>query len=164
MSGIPIRWRLTLRFLLVLSVIMVVAGVVVLSLVQHYLLNEIDDNLRINSAKVHGTLNPVRVPDEVDFDVHHSELPSISNMGSPGLFLEFIDFSGNVIMKSQTLGDLKLPVKTELLNAGLAGDVVTTVVDGKGLNVRLMLTPMYLNGQTLLLAVGEVNDRQSTHR
>ena len=62
-------------------------------------------------------------------------------------------------MKSQTLGDSTLPLNSSLIDDGLAGKVAvqTIVVDGDS-NVRLMISPMYLNGQTLLLVAGESLD------
>ena len=55
----PIRWRLTLWFALILFIILVLSGVVLYILLQRYLNNQVDDDLKIYSAQVHGVVRRV---------------------------------------------------------------------------------------------------------
>jgi hypothetical protein len=77
-------------------------------LLQGYLLNQIDDNLRVYSARVHGTLNPLEIPEPLDYDVIHSKLPPINEFASPGIYIQLIDSSGDVVVKSSNLGEQEL--------------------------------------------------------
>ena len=150
-----IRWRLTLWFTLILCAIMVLSGTVFYALLQGHLVNEVDSNLRVYSARVHGTLHSDRIPQPLDFSVIHSSLPIIDEFASPGMYLQIVDGNGDVVTKSDNLGEQELPVDQSLLNRGPEGNVaIGTVASGSG-SVRIMASPLYLNDQILLLEVAE---------
>jgi two-component system, OmpR family, sensor kinase len=150
-----IRWRLTLWFSLILLVIMVVAGVLVNFYLQRVLYNEVDDNLNNFSARVHGTLH-ANVQSPLDFNVIHSSLPPINEFSSPGIYIELIDSTGKVVVKSDNLGTLELPVSPSLIQNGMQNTIDTqTVTASDGARVRIEISPMYLQNQTLLLEVAQ---------
>ena len=151
-----IRWRLTLWFALILAVILVLSGTVLHVLIQTYLSNEVDNNLKVYSAQVHGTLHPQQVPGPLDYDVIHSQLPAINEFAYPGIYIELVDQSGKVVVKSNSLGDQELPVSPALMETGFAGRAdIQTVAAGGGARVRILVSPMYLKDQTLVLEVGQ---------
>jgi signal transduction histidine kinase len=152
----PIRWRLTLWFALILCVILIFSGIVLHFLLQRYLGDQIDDNLKVHSARIHGTLNPQEIPDPLDYDVIHSKLPPINEFTSPGTYIQLIDQNGNVVVKSDSLGEQELPVNLSLIEQGFAGEVVIqTVAAGEGARVRIMVSPLHLKDQVLLLEVAQ---------
>jgi two-component system OmpR family sensor kinase len=152
----PIRWRLTLWFALILSVILVLSGVVLHILLQKNLISQVDADLRVRSAEVHGTLNPQEVPSPLDYDVIHSRLPPINEFASPGVYIQLIDESGNVVVKSDSLGSQELPVDPSLIRRGVSGsDSVATLAVSGGTNVRIMVSPLYLTDGVLLLEVAQ---------
>ena len=152
----PIRWRLTLWFALILLGILVLSGVVLHILLERHLSNQVDDQLRVQSARVHGTLNPQEIPDPLDYEVIHSKLPPVDEFTSPGIYIQFIDHNGNVVVKSSNLGEQELPTNLSLIEQGFAGNVaVQTVSAGDSVKVRIMVSPMYLGEQVLLLEVAQ---------
>lgn len=152
----PIRWRLTLWFALVLGGILILSGTVVHILLQSYLTNEVDDRLKVNSARVHGTLNPEQMPELLDYDVIHSRLPPVNEFASPGVYIQLIDSNGNVVVKSDNLGEQELPVAPVLIQKGFGGSVgIETVAAGEGVRVRIMVSPLYLKNEPLLLEVAQ---------
>ena len=152
----PIRWRLTLWFSLIVCAILILSGVVLHGLLQRYLSNEVDNDLRVYSARVHGTLNPKEMPEHLDYDVIHANLPPINEFTSPGIYIQFIDRSGNVVVKSSNLGEQELPTSPSLISKGFEGSVgIETVAAGDGAGVRIMVSPMYLMEETLLLEVAQ---------
>ena len=152
----PIRWRLTLWFALILCAILILSGVVLHILLQRYLSNQVDDNLQVYSARVHGTLNPQEIQEHVDYEVIHAKLPPINEFASPGVYIQLIDKNGNVVVKSDSLGEQELPVNPSLISQGFAGDVaIGTVAAGESARVRIMVSPLYLNNQVLLLEVAQ---------
>jgi signal transduction histidine kinase len=152
----PIRWRLTLWFALILCVILIFSGIVLHFLLQRYLSDQVDDNLRVHSARIHGTLNPQEIPDPLDFDVIHSKLPPINEFTSPGIYIQLIDQNGKVLVKSDSLGEQELPVNPSLIEQGFAGEVVIqTVAAGERARVRIMVSPLRLKDQVLLLEVAQ---------
>jgi len=152
----PIRWRLTLWFALILLAILIFSGLVLHVLLQRYLITQVDDNLRVYSAKVHGTLNPQEIPEPLDYEVIHSKLPPVNEFASPGIYIQLIDGNGNVLVKSSNLGEQQLPVNPSLIEQGFAGNVtIETVAAGGSASVRIMVSPLYLKDQILLLEVAQ---------
>ena len=154
----PIRWRLTLWFSLILLIIMTVAGAIGHTFFQSHLRNDIDDNLSVYSAKIHGTLHGNEVPEPLDYDVIHptlSDVP-INEFASPGIYIQLIDRDGNIIAKSDNLGDQELPFDSSLVEKGFNGNVdIATVSAGEGADLRIMVSPLFIQNETLLLEVGE---------
>ena len=60
------------------------------------------------SAQVHGTVNAQTVPGQLDYNVIHSKLPPINEFSSPGTYIQIIDTSGTVVVKSDNLGNQEL--------------------------------------------------------
>lgn len=152
----PLRWRLTLWFALILSSILILSGVAVHFLLQLYLNTEVDNALKVHSARIHGTLRPEAIPEPLDYQVIHSKLPPLNEFAAPGLYVQLIDRNGNVLVKSDNLGEQELPVDPSLIDRGFQGKVgLETIAAGGGARVRVMVSPLYLPNQTLLLEVGQ---------
>lgn len=151
-----IRWRLTLWFALILAVILVLSGVVLYILLERYLIRDVDNNLKVHAAEVHGTLNPDEIPEPVDYDVVHSRLPPINEFASPGIYLQLINQSGETVVKSDNLGELELPVDPSLISRGFSGTTaIKTLSAGGGASVRVMVSPLFLQDEVLLLEVAQ---------
>ena len=158
-----IRWRLTLWFTLILCAILILSGAVFYLLLQRHLVNQIDGDLRVYSAQVHGTLHSDQVPQPLDFSVIHSSLPPIDEFASPGIYIQLVDSNGNVVVKSNNLGEQELPVDPSLVDRGFEGNVaIETVASGSSASVRIMASPLYLNDQTLLLEVAQSTKQMDT--
>ena len=152
----PIRWRLTLWFTLILSIILIFSGIVMYFLLQRYLLNQIDDDLRVHSAQVHGTLNPEEIPQPLDYEVIHSKLPPVNEFASPGIYIQLIGKNGEVVTKSNSLGDQELPVNPSLISLGFAGEsAIETVSAGDSASIRIIVSPLYLKDEVLVLEVAQ---------
>jgi heavy metal sensor kinase len=83
-------------------------------------------------------------------------LPSINEFAFPGTYIQLIDRNGNVVVKSDNLGEQELPVNPALIEEGFAGNVaIKTVAAGEGARLRIMASPLYLQDQTLLLEVAQ---------
>ncbi|MBI2860222.1 MAG: HAMP domain-containing protein [Chloroflexi bacterium] len=151
-----IRWRLTLWFSLILCGILVLSGVLLHVLLRSYLNNQVDNNLKVYSARIHGTLDPLEIPDTLDFEVIHSRLPPLNEFASPGTYIQLIDRGGNLVWKSDSLGEQELPVNLSLVEAGFAGRAaIETVSAGDQARVRIMVSPLRVNEQVLLLEVAQ---------
>src|SRR3972149_6946260 len=152
----PIRWRLTPWFALILCVILVLSGIVLHVLLGRYLSNQVDDNLKVHAAQVHGTLNPQEIPEPLDYEVIHSKLPPVNEFATPGIYIQLTDAEGKVVVKSDNLGEQELPVDPALISDGLSGKtVIGTVGAGGDSRVRIMVSPLYLKDQILVLEVAQ---------
>jgi two-component system OmpR family sensor kinase len=153
---VSIRWRLTLWFTLILMVILTFSGAILDFLLQGYLLNGVDNDLRIYSARVHGTLHSDPTQGPLDYNVIHSNLPAINEFSSPGTYIQLIDENGKVVVKSDNLGVSELPVNPSFIERGFKGIVdIQTVSAGENARVRIMVSPLYTVDQTLLLEVAQ---------
>jgi signal transduction histidine kinase len=130
--------------------------VVIHSILQGSLNADVDDNLRVYSARVHGTLDTEEIPEPLDYEVIHSSLPSINEFASPGIYIQLIDTNGNVVVKSDNLGEQELPVDPSLVERGFGGEAaIDTISAGDGARVRLMVSPLFVQNEVLLLEVGQ---------
>jgi len=153
---VPIRWRLTLWFSLILCIAIILSGVVINSILQGSLNAAVDDNLRVYSARVHGTLSTEEIPEPLDYNVIHSSLPPVNEFASPGTYIQLIDIYGDVVVKSDNLGDQELPVDPSLLGRGFRGEVaIGTVAAGDGTKIRVIVSPLFFWNEVLLLEIGQ---------
>lgn len=151
----PIRWRLTFWFALVLCFTITFSGVVIHTMLQRSLGHEVDDHLRAYSASVHGTLDPEHIPEPLDYDVIHSNLPPVNEFALPGVYVQLMDENGQVVVKSDNLGALELPVTEPISERGFAGEVTIETLLAGDARVRVMVSPLLLREDTFLLAVGQ---------
>jgi two-component system, OmpR family, sensor kinase len=153
---VPIRWRLTLWFALILLVILIFSDIVLNTLLQNYLLKEVDLHLQDYSTQVHGTVNMQTVPGQADYNVIHTILPPINEFSSPGTYIQIIDSSGRVVVKSDNLGNQDLPVSPILIGKATGGGTdVQTVPAGDNTRIRIRVSPLYMTDQTLVLEVAQ---------
>lgn len=149
-----IRWRLTLWFALVLLVILVISGIVLHTLLQRYLYNDVDNSLRAYSARVHGTFSPETISEPLDYAVIHDRLPPVNEFSSPGIYIQIIDSGGRVVARSDNLGNQELPVSPSLIEKAISGSgSIQTVTAGNNAEVRILASPLYMPGETLILEV-----------
>ncbi len=152
----PIRWRLTLWFALILLFILIFAGIVLNVLLEHYLFNDVDSNLNNFAARVHGSVNSSSTTGSLDYNMIHSSLPAVNDFASPGIYIQLIDADGAVVVKSDSLSTQELPVDPPLIQRALNGQTaVQTVAAGNGIDVRILVSPLYMPGQTLVLEVAQ---------
>jgi two-component system OmpR family sensor kinase len=153
---VPIRWRLTIWFSVILCVILILSGLLLYFLLQRYLYQEVDNNLEVYSARVHGTLHLDITGSPLDYQVIHSNLPAVNDFVSPGIFIQIIDSNGSVVVKSDNLAAQELPSTPALITKVTSGILVTTTLaSDDGTHLRIMASPLDLNGEILVLQVGE---------
>jgi signal transduction histidine kinase len=139
-----------------LCIAIILSGVVVNTILQGSLNAAVDDNLRVYSARVHGTLDTEEIPEPLDYEVIHSSLPPINEFTSPGLYIQLIDTNGNVVVKSSNLGEQEFPMDPSLVERGFEGETsIDTISTSDGAMVRLMVSPLFLQDEVLLLEVGQ---------
>jgi signal transduction histidine kinase len=114
----------------------------------------VDDNLRVYSARVHGILDTEEIPEPLDYEVIRVSLPH--EFASPETYIEVIDTNGNVVVKSDNMGERELPFDPSLVERGFSGEsAIDTISAGDGARVRLMVSPLFLQNEVLLLQVGQ---------
>ena len=140
-----IRWRLTLWFGLALGVAAIFAALFFYAAIQNWVISvRVDTRLSVYSALTRDELSG-GTEDSIDYDLAVASLPSLgySDPDHPDstIWVQLADADGNVLARSNNLGDQVLPV--------VSGRVPTTASGG-----TLRILPYYFeaNGQTYQLA------------
>ncbi len=152
----PIRWRLTLWFALILSIILLSSGLFLYSLVHHYITEEVDDSLTRRSDQVHDVLeNEAANSDLSDREILESSLPIVDEFSAPGIYIQLVNADRDVLVRSHNLGEQSLPVEPDLISESFAGrSVIKTVSVSEGARLRIRLSPLELEHETLIVEVG----------
>jgi heavy metal sensor kinase len=151
----PIRWRLTLWFSLILCFTLIASGAVIYTMLQRSLNNDVDNTLRIYSNEVHAAFAAEKITDLLDYDEVCACLPSVDKFASPGIYIQLTDKTGNILGKSNNLGEQIMPVDAFLVDLVSRGNIsFSTVTASDGTRLRLMASPLKLGGQTVLVGVG----------
>jgi two-component system OmpR family sensor kinase len=143
---VSIRWRLTLSFGLVLVVAAFVAALFFYAAIQNWVISvRIDTRLNVYSALKTSELSG-GTEDSIDYDLAVASLPSLgySDPDHPNsaIWVQLADADGNVLARSNNLGDRVLPVVS-------GRNMVPMTASG----ATLRILPYYFeaNGQTYQL-------------
>jgi two-component system OmpR family sensor kinase len=151
----PVRWRLTLYFALILCVILGVSGFVNYVLLQRNLTNQIDSALRDHSSRIYDSINTA-LPGALSRSSISATIPQINEFASPGTYVQVIDRDGYLVAKSNNLEAQELPVNLSLIERGFSGSAaIQTVAVGDDASLRIMVSPLYFQDETLLLEVAQ---------
>jgi heavy metal sensor kinase len=146
---------LTLYFALILCVILGVSGFVNYVLLQRNLNNQIDTALRDHSSRIFDSINTA-LPGALNRSSISATIPQINEFASPGTYVQVIDRDGYLLAKSNNLGAQELPVNPTLIERGFnSGEAIQTVTVGDGASLRIMVSPLYFQDETLLLEVAQ---------
>lgn len=152
----PIRWRLILYFALVLCAILGLSGTLNYTLLRSNLISQLDGNLEAYSDGIRGTVNQGEPSQPLNYDAIESIMPRLNEFVSPETYVQVIDSDGYVVAKSASLGGQELPVSPSLIERGFAqGVAIETVPAGDGAKLRIMVSPLPMEDETLLLEVAQ---------
>lgn len=136
-----IRWRLALSFALLLVIPATIASMFFFVAFRRYVISEqVDSRLKVYSTLFLTTLAS-GATDNVDYDVISSTLASLGDTTSPEIWVQLTDADGNVLAKSDNLGDENLPV------VSLSQSSVVTVTSASGDELRLLPVGFEAEGQ-----------------
>ena len=153
----PIRWRLTLWFSIIVVTILAATSGLVYFFLDRYLIDEADSTLNAYAARVHGSILPAKIDGPIDYNVVHSQLPAINTLGSADIYVQIIDSSGAIVVKSDSLLQVNenLPAPASLTAAALLGKATFETMKSSDGRVRILSTPLYVQDQTLVLEVAQ---------
>ncbi len=156
-----IRLRLTIWYILLLSLALIGFSVLVYVVLVQGLSAEMDRTLDHFSREVHRALGPttdataLRHPHIADLD----SVP-VNEFAAPGVYVQLLDAQGQVMAASANLRGGRLPVDPTAIQDALAGHSAwRTLAAGEGERVRVFTTPVFVADQV----VGLVQVGQSLH-
>jgi signal transduction histidine kinase len=146
---LPIRWRLALLYALVLGLCVLATDVLVYIAVDRYLAQEIDDSLASQAQEIAGTTRVAVVGGPFFVSQVQIALPNLTVFSSPGVSVQALRESGQIVQRSANLGDRELPVSPDALERVQEGARVYETVFLDGTPVRLHYAPLRIGGEVV---------------
>ncbi len=147
-----IRWRLTLWFALILCIILVIAGAFFYVALARGLSAEVQSNLKVYSVRAVDALAAEEFPQPIDYETVQSALPSPAGVD----FYQLMDSDGNIVVRSESLGENDLPISEEVIEDARNGGPGFAIVNNEGdAGLYIKVTKVTLGEQTHFLEVAQ---------
>ena len=140
---LPLRWRIALLYTAVLGLTLLAADIAVYVSLEHYLEGEIDDNLRNQARELTGTMDLDLRPESRQSRVAvFIRFPNIDAFASPGMTVQVLTLSGQVMFQSENLRDRAVPIDRESVQQAANGTATFSTVAVEGIPVRIYYAPL----------------------
>ncbi|MBN1657027.1 MAG: HAMP domain-containing protein [Anaerolineae bacterium] len=140
-----IRLRLTLWYTTILATVLVIFGAALYYLLTLTLLRSIDDQLQATanvvaeSARV--SLSPLSMDQIIEF-------PDLNLLAPPGVYIQVFHMdSGQIVERSETLGEVALPLDEETIDKALAGESDIQTISLGEQRLRALSVPLSARGR-----------------
>lgn len=141
-----IRWRLTLWYTGLLALLFLIFGSALYVVLYRSLYTQLDQGLHDRSQAIEESLGA-------------GLIPSLDAFSSPGVYVQFLDLTLQVIYRSTNLGEQALPTNPQTLAAAREGEELLETVEIGGTRLRLLNRPLVSEGELLgVLQVAESLD------
>jgi len=135
---VSIRWRLTLSFALVFAVAAIIGALFFYAAFQSWMIaQQIDGNLKVYSTALLTAL-VVGTTDNMDLLINSNPVSSPND-----IWVQLTDSNGNIVTKSDNLGEKELPV--------VSGSIPVTRTLEDGTRIRILPVPLQAADQTYQL-------------
>jgi two-component system, OmpR family, sensor kinase len=143
-----IRWRLALLYTLVLGLCLLASDVLVYLALDRYLAEETDDSLSAQAQEIAGTTRIALVGGPGSFEVRVA-LPDLNVFSSPGLSVQVLSQDGQIVRRSENLGELALPISRPALEQAQDGNLTYETVLLDWAPVRIAYAPLRVGGEVV---------------
>lgn len=141
-----IRWRLTLWYTGLLALLFLIFGSALYVVLYRSLYTQLDQGLHDRSQAIEESLGA-------------GLIPSLDAFSSPGVYVQFLDLTLQIIYRSTNLGEQALPTNPQTLAAAREGEELLETVEIGGTRLRLLNRPLVSEGELLgVLQVAESLD------
>ncbi len=141
-----IRWRLTLWYTGLVALLLLIFGSTLYAVLHRSLYIQLDQSLHDRSQAIEESLAA-------------GLIPSLDAFSSPGVYVQLLDLTLQVIYRSSNLGEQALPTNPQTLAAAHAGEELLETVEIGGTRLRLLSRPLVSEGELLgVLQVAESLD------
>ena len=140
-----IRWRLTLWNVLLLGLSLAAFATLAYGTLARSLRNEVDASLFTRAHQVAETAEL-----QHGFFLSTIDFPRVSDIASPGVYVQILNTNGEIVRRSDNLGDAQLPIDPATLEANLSGRAVYATVTVEGAPVRLYSAPLVLGNRRII--------------
>ncbi|MDQ3019184.1 MAG: ATP-binding protein [Bacteroidota bacterium] len=152
-----IRGQLTFYFVLIFGVMLCVFSIVLYNVFAEQSRAELDKGILMLAGVINDEMQDDSIQPEILNEVNEASIPFSSPKRQ---FVEVIDESGNIILKSPELGNEILPIESEWIEKSLNGNPVIKTSQGKIENVlkdpygmRVLLYPVNFKSKKYIITV-----------
>lgn len=131
-----IRWRLTLWYTGLVALLLLIFGSTLYAVLYRSLYTQLDQSLHDRSQAIEESLGA-------------GLIPSLDAFSSPGVYVQFLDLTLQVIYRSTNLGEQALPTNPQTLAAAREGEELLETVEIGGIRLRLLNRPLVSEGELL---------------
>jgi len=131
-----IRWRLTLWYTGLVALLLLIFGSTLYVVLHRTLYIQLDQSLHDRSQAIEESLRA-------------GFIPSLDAFSSPGVYVQLLDLTLQVIYRSTNLGEQALPTNPETLDAAREGEELLETVEIGGIGLRLLSRPLVSQGELL---------------
>lgn len=145
MRAVSIRVRLTLWYTTILAAVIAVFGAALYYLLTFALMTSIDGQLEATSRQVAQSARVRISPLSLETMI---ELPDLDILATPGLYIQvYAVDSGQIVERSDTLGELVLPLDQTVLRSALNGRMHVQTVSVGEQQLRVLSQPLEMDGR-----------------
>lgn len=138
----PIRWRLTIWYTVILLVLLLLFGSTVYILLDYSLTTEIDNNI---SSKADDVIKSTKVVGTLPFFLRQVVLPDVEVFAAPDVYLQVVAANGEITVKSNNLWKYNLPVEKKVFGEAAKGQISYATYTVENQKLRMVVKPLYLD-------------------
>jgi two-component system OmpR family sensor kinase len=148
----PIRWRITLWYTSILSLILFVLGTFLYLFFAHRETASFDQELAQTGNEI---VRSIKIQDSFPFPIRQFVLPDMDIFEAPNIYLQAIDTRGEIVSRSANLSGYSLPVSRQVLRNAITGNSIYETVEISGSAVRIYSMPILYQDRIIgLLQIG----------
>jgi len=158
LARLPIRWRMALWFAALLVTLVAAVGIFLMSALDDVVQEQIDAALRLRASRVEReiTTGDDDRLDPQDVQAGLLELAPIEELSSPGIYVQVVDLSGNVIAASANMPPGHIPVTAAMLATAIDDREAFETVPVGNEQVRVLAWPVDPSGPVVgVVVVGQ---------
>ncbi|WP_134698982.1 HAMP domain-containing sensor histidine kinase [Ammoniphilus sp. YIM 78166] len=135
----PIRLKLTLWYSVVFLVVITLFCTYLYLFFSHREMNQIDNHLRDRGREIHQS---IEIVDIFPLPIRKLVLPDIDVFSAPELYLQIVNPNGEILSRSESLGEQSLPISYEALSHIVKGSPFYETKNVGGTQIRIYYLPL----------------------
>jgi heavy metal sensor kinase len=151
----PIRIRLTFWYTLLLGITLIIFSLMLYFVLEFSLHAQVDSTLQERAQQV---INGIELQAVYDEETQQIIIPEadIFSSSSSSIFIQIVDQNGELITKSNNLGQHHIPIDNELLHLNLNGESLYQTLTKQNWMMRIYSQPIYVGPHVLaVIQVGQ---------
>lgn len=156
----PIRWKLSLWYSGVFLLVITLFCSFIYLFFTHREMSQIDSHLQERAREVHRS---IEIVDIFPFPLRRLVLPDIDVFSTPELYLQIVNPKGQILSRSESLGEQSLPITVDALEHIVQGTHFFETKNVGGTQIRIYYLPL-ISGTQLIGVLQAAESLYGFHR